>query len=112
MDKQELYQKTEKALNQAFEAAKQSAKVLSEKAGEAAHVTKLLIQKASVEHKVSKKFTEIGHKVFEVSLQGEKSISLEDEELKKLIDETKSLDQELSQVENKIESEQSKKAES
>ena len=56
MDKQELYQKAEKALNQAFETAKKSIKVVSEKAGEAANITKLLVEKVTLEHRVSRRF--------------------------------------------------------
>ena len=62
--KHTLYDKTEKAINRAFEVAKHSVKTVSEKAGEAALVTKLLIEKAGLEHRVSKKFAELGNKIF------------------------------------------------
>ena len=89
MDKKELFEKSEKAINQAFEVVKSSLKVLSEKAGEAAHVTRLLIEKATLEHKISKLFAQLGHKVYEKSVRKSESISLEDSSIKKVIDQTK-----------------------
>ena len=105
MDKKELYEKAEKALNQAFEVAKTSVKTLSEKAGEAAHVTKLLIDKAALEHRVSKKFAELGSRVYEKSLKQGKAVTLEDREIKEIVDQTKKLDEELAAVESNIEKE-------
>ena len=105
MDKKTVYEKAEKAINQAFETAKHSVKTVSEKAGEAAHVTKLLIEKASLEHRVSKKFAELGNRVYEKSLREGKTISLTDAEIKNLINETRQLDVELAQVEATLEQE-------
>ena len=110
MDKKTLYEKTEKAINQAFEAAKQSVKIVSEKAGEAAHITKLLINKAKLEHCVSKQFAQLGSRVYEKALRENKTISLQDNEIKSLIEETKKLDVELARVEATIESERREKA--
>ena len=109
MDRKVLYEKVEKALNQAFEATKQSAKVISEKAGEAAHLTKLHIEKATLEHKVSKKFAALGNKVFEQAVGGSKSISLDEPAIKALISETDQLEDELRKIESSIDSERRKK---
>lgn len=103
--KHTLYDKTEKAINRAFEAAKHSVKTVSEKAGEAALVTKLLIEKAGLEHRVSKKFAELGNKIYEKSWRRGETFSLEDAEIKNLIEETKKLDVELAQVEAELEKE-------
>ena len=109
MDKKELYEKAEKVLNQAYESAKQSIRVVSEKAGEAAHVTKLLVEKATLEHKISKKFTQIGSRLYE-RMTRENKTSLEDDvEIKSLVEEAKSIDLDLSQVEATIEKEQKEK---
>ena len=105
MDQKTLYEKAEKAINQAFDTAKHSVKVFSEKAGEAAHVTRLLIEKATLEHKVSKKFAELGNKIYERSMREGRSLSLEDKEIRDLIEATKKLDIELAQVEATIERE-------
>ena len=104
MDRKELYVKAEKAINQAFETAKQSIKVVSEKAGEAAHITKLLIDKAGLEHRITKKFAEIGHRAYENSIKKASETSV-DEKVKTLIDEAKKLDEELQRVETAIEKE-------
>ena len=108
MDKKEFYQKAEQALNKAFEAAKQSAKVLAEKAGEAAHVTKLLIEKITLEHRVSKQFAQIGGKVYEKAAREGQASFAQDPEIKKLIEETNKLESELAQVEVKLDQEKKK----
>ncbi len=105
MDKKTLYEKAEKAINQAFDATKQSVKVVSEKAGEAAYITKLLIEKATLEHRVTRQFAQLGSRVYEKSLREGKSISPQDQEIRDLIEETKKLDVELSQVEAALEME-------
>lgn len=105
MDKKDIYEKAEKAINIAFDTAKQSVKVLSEKAGEAAQVTKLLIEKATLEHKVSKKFAELGGRVYEKAIREGEEVSFKDGELKELIEQTKNLDVELAQIEATIERE-------
>lgn len=108
MDKKEFYQKAEQALNKALEAGKQSAKVIAEKAGEAAHVTKLLLEKVTLEHRVSKQFAQIGGRVYEkASREGQTSLA-EDSEIKKLIEETNKLESELAQVESKLDQEKKK----
>ncbi len=112
MDKNDLYTKAEKAINQAFHAAKESAKALSEKAGEAAQVTKLLIEKATLEHRVSKQFAQLGNRIYEKAMREGKDVSLEDGEIKSIIEETKKLDVELSQVEASLEEERRGKKES
>ncbi len=112
MDKKTLYQKAEKAINQAFETAKESVKVMSEKAGEAAHVTKLLIEKAALEHRVSKKFAELGSRIYEKTLRQGLTVSLQDEDIKKLVNDTQKLDVELAQIEATLEQEHKNRAKS
>lgn len=109
MDRKTLSEKAEKAINQAFEAAKQSIKIVSEKAGEAAHVTKLLIERTALEHRVSKKFAQLGSRVYEKALREGKNISLSDAEIKSLIEETKKLDIDLARVEATLKQEHKEK---
>lgn len=112
MDKKTLYEKAEKAFNQAFEATKKSVKVFSEKAGEAAHTTRHLVEKAALEHKVTKKFAQLGNLVYERACKkSEKTIDLDEQEIKDLIEETKKLDVELAQVEALLENERKQKSE-
>ncbi len=109
MDKKEFYEKAEKALNTAFETAKKSAKIVAEKAGEAAHVTKLLVEKATLEHKVTKQFARIGGRVYEKAAHEGQVSTAQDSEIKNLIEETKKLETELAQVEAALGQEKKKK---
>ena len=111
MENKTLYEKAEKAINQAFEVAIHSVKAVSEKAGEAAQVTKLLIEKATLEHRVSKKFAQLGSRVYEKTLREGKTqnLSIEDPDVKNLIEETKTLDVELARVEATLERERKAK---
>ncbi len=109
MDKKTLYEKAEKAFNQAFDATKQSVKLVSEKAGEAAHVTKLLIDKATLEHRVTKEFAQLGNRIYVRAVRQGKGIEANDPEIKKLIDGIKRLDSELGQVEATLEKERKEK---
>lgn len=109
MEKKEFLDRAEKALNQAFEAAKKSAKVVAEKAGEAANVTKLLVEKVSLEHRVTKQFARLGGCVYEkTSRQGRETL-LKDPEIQNLVDEVKKLETELAQVEASLESQKKQK---
>ncbi|MBN1687917.1 MAG: hypothetical protein JW893_02335 [Candidatus Omnitrophica bacterium] len=110
MDRKLLYEKTEKAINQAFEIAKQSAKVFSEKAGEAAQVTRLFIEKATLEHKLSQKFAEIGHYVYDKASEKSSDVSLKDAKIKRLVGETKRHADKLRRVETSLKKERKKKA--
>ena len=109
MDKKEFYEKAEKALNAAFEAAKKSAKIVAEKAGEAAHVTKLLVEKVALEHKVTKQLAKIGGRVYEKTAREGQSSFAQDPEVKNLIEETRKLETELAQVEAALGEEKKKK---
>ncbi|MDP3919828.1 MAG: hypothetical protein Q8R76_03370 [Candidatus Omnitrophota bacterium] len=110
MDKKRLYENTEKILNQAFEAAKHSVKVVSEKAGEAAHVTGLLIEKATLEHRVAKRFAQLGNRIYEKSTREGNAQFLEDPEVNDLVERTKKLDAELAQVEATLEAERKERS--
>ncbi len=109
MEKKEFFDKAEKALNQAFEAAKKSAKLVAEKAGEAAHVTQLLVEKASLEHRVNQEFTRLGGLVYEKAARQGKESFLKDDEIQRLVGAVQMLETQLSQVERSLESERKQK---
>jgi len=109
MEKKEFFEKAEKALNQAFEAAKKSAKLVAEKAGEAAHVTQLLVEKASLEHRVNQEFTRLGGLVYEKAARQGKESFLKDDEIQRLVGAVQALENQLSQVERSLESERKQK---
>lgn len=103
MDKKEFYKKSEKIINETFVKVKWYAKVAAEKAGEAAHITKLLLEKVALEHQLAKRLSQLGSKVYQEAVREGKTISLEDSEIKKVVEETKRLDAELAQVEATLE---------
>lgn len=109
MDKKEFFEQAEKALNQAFETAKKSAKTVAEKAGEAAHVTKLLVEKVSLEHRVTKQFARLGGRVYEKTAhQGSENL-FKDPEIQSLIEEVKTLEAELAKVQSSLKTEKKQK---
>lgn len=108
MDRKTLYDRAEKAINHAFEAAKQSAKLVSQKAGETANLTKLLVEKITLEHQATKKFTKLGSRVYEKTLRDGKPFSGDDPEIKSLIEEAKKLETEISRLESALETERKK----
>jgi len=105
MDKKEFYAKSEKIINETFETVKKYAKVVAEKTGEAAHVTRLLIQKATLEHQLAKAFSQLGSQIYQKSVRQGEAIELQAPEIQKILGEIKKLDTELGQVEAVLEKE-------
>ena len=105
MDKKEFYAKSEKIINETFEAVKKYAKVVAEKTGEAAHVTRLLIQKATLEHQLAKAFSQLGSQVYQKSVRQGDAVELQAPEIQKVLNEIKKLDTEHGQVEAVLEKE-------
>ena len=105
MDKKEFYAKSEKIINETFETVKKYAKVVAEKTGEAAHVTRLLIQKATLEHQLAKAFSQLGSQVYQKSVRQGEAVELQAPEIQKVLNEIKKLDTEHGQVEAVLEKE-------
>jgi SMC interacting uncharacterized protein involved in chromosome segregation len=102
MDKKELQETAEQIINKAYEMTKKTAKAISEKAGEAAHVTKLMVEKITVEHKISQKMTRLGNSVYgEISNDGKDSLALTGD-VKQLVGEIKGLEGELAQLREEL----------
>ncbi len=110
MDKKEFYAKSEKIINETFEAVKKYAKVVAEKTGEAANVTKLLIQKATLEHQITKAFSQLGSLVYQKAIRQGEEFSVTEAGVRKIIEEVKKLDAELGQVEAVLEKERKVRA--
>lgn len=108
MDKKEFYQKSEKIINETFEAVKKYANIVAKKTGEAAHITKLLIQKATLEHQIAKTCSQLGSKVYDKAVRRGETFSLEDAGLKAIVDEIKKLEQQHADVETVLAKERSK----
>lgn len=111
MDKKEFYEKSEKIINESFEVIKKYAKILAEKTGEAAQITKLMAQKIALEHQMAKYFSKLGSRVYQQAVRQGESVSLADSEVKGILEEIKKLDTELGQVEAVLEIERKVKAE-
>lgn len=109
MEKKEFFEKAEKALNQAFESARQSAKAVAQKAGEAAHVTKLLVEKVGLEHRMTRQFTRLGGCVYEKAAHEGRESFLKDPEIQNLVEEVKKLEDDLSRIERNLERERRQK---
>lgn len=103
MDKKELFDRAERALNQAFDTAKKSARLVVEKAGMAAQVTKLLVEKSNLEHRVTKQFVRIGSSVYEKAVRQGPGPFPDDSELRDLVEETKGLEEKLAHIEAELE---------
>jgi len=110
MDKKEFYAKSEKIINETFETVKKYAKVVAEKTGEAAHITKLLVQKASLEHQLAKAFSQLGSQFYQKVVRQGETLSANEPEVEKVLEEAKKLDTELGQVEAVLEKERKVKA--
>lgn len=109
MDKQELYQRAEKALNQALEATKKSVQLVAEKAGEAAQASKLLVEKLNLEHRVTKQLARLGGCVYEKATREGRESFIQDPEIRNLIEEARKLESELARVEASLQSERKQK---
>jgi phage FluMu protein gp41 len=108
MDKKEFYQKSEKMFNDALEAVKKYAKIAAEKTGEVATVTKLLIQKATLEHQIAKVCSQLGSKIYDRAVRKGETIDLSEKDLKAVVDEIKKLEQQHADVETVLAKERSK----
>ena len=99
MDKKEFYQRSEKIINETFEAIKKYVKIVAEKTGEAANVTKLLVQKTALEHQITKACSQLGSKIYDKAVRKGESFNLADADLKAVVDEIKKLEQQHADVE-------------
>ena len=109
MDKKEFYAKSEKIINETFETVKKYAKVVAEKTGEAAHITRLLVQKATLEHQLAKAFSQLGSQFYQKTVRQGEVLAADEPEVKKILEEAKKLDTELGQVEAVLEKERNAK---
>ena len=108
MDKKEFYAKSEKIINETFQMVKKYAKIVAKKTGEAASVTKLLIQKATMEHQIAKTCSRLGSKVNDRAVRKGETVNLEDPDLKAIIGEIRKLEDQYDDIEKVLETERNK----
>jgi hypothetical protein len=104
-----LYDRVVKGMEVALETAQKSVEVLMEKAEDTAEVIKFRLEKTRLEREISKKFAELGSKLYEkVAREGKEEGILRDTEVQKLIDDLKQMDQELAHTQARMEQEMEK----
>ena len=86
-------------------------KSASEKAAETTHQAQQRYHRSALQAKIMGKFGELGSKIYEKALRQDVKNPLKDPEVQALIEEIKPLDNELAQVEAKIEKEAREKKE-
>jgi hypothetical protein len=94
-----LYERVVKGLELALETAQKSFEVVMVKAEDTAEVIKFRLEKTRLEREISKKFAELGSKLYEKAVrEGKEAGILQDPEVQNLIESLKRLDQELAHI--------------
>ena len=94
-----LYERVVKGLEVALETAQKSFEVVMVKAEDTAEVIKFRLEKTRLEREISKKFAELGSKLYEKAVrEGKEAGILQDPEVQNLIESLKRLDQELAHI--------------
>jgi predicted subunit of tRNA(5-methylaminomethyl-2-thiouridylate) methyltransferase len=106
-----LYDRVVKGMEVAFGTAQKSVEALMGKAEDTAEVIKFRLEKVRLEREISKKFAELGSKLYEKSVrEGKEQGILQDAEVQKLIDSLKQMDRELAHIQALEEREMEKQA--
>jgi hypothetical protein len=104
-----LYDRVVKGMEFALETARKSAETLMEKAEDTAEVIKLRLEKARLEREISKRFAELGSKLYEkVAHEGIEEGILREPDVQTMIEELKHLDSELAHTQAQMEREMEK----
>ena len=94
-----LYDRVVKGMEVALETAQKSVEVLMGKAEDTAEVIKFRLEKTRLEREISKKFAELGSKLYEKAVrEGKEAGILQDAEVQKLIESLKHLEQEWAHI--------------
>jgi hypothetical protein len=106
-----LYDRVVKGMEVALETAQKSVEMLMGKAEDTAEVIKFRLEKTRLEREISKKFAELGSKLYEKAVrEGKEEGILRDSEVQKLIDDLKRMDQELAHTQARMDQEMEKEA--
>jgi hypothetical protein len=94
-----LYDRVVKGMEAAWETAQKSVEVLMGKAEDTAEVIKFRLEKTRLEREISKRFAELGSKLYEKAVrEGKEAGILQDTEVQNLIESLKRLDVELAHI--------------
>lgn len=104
-----LYERVVKAMEAGLEMAQKSVEALMGKAEDTAEVIKFRLEKARLEREISKKFAELGSKLYEKAVrEGKDQGILQDAEVQSLIEDLKRMDRELAHIQARMEQEMEK----
>jgi hypothetical protein len=94
-----LYERVVKGLELALGTAQKSFEVVMVKAEDTAEVIKFRLEKTRLEREISRKFAELGSKLYEKAVREGKEVGiLQDPEVQNLIESLKRLDQDLAHI--------------
>ena len=104
-----LYDRVVKGMEAALGTAQKSVEILMEKAEDTAEVIKFRLERARLEREISKKFAELGSKLYEKAVrEGKEHGILQDAEVQSLIEDLKRMDRELAHTQARLEREMEK----
>jgi len=101
-----LYDRVVKGMEVALETAQKSVEALMGKAEDTAEVIKLRLEKTRLEREISRKFAELGSKLYEKAVrEGKDTGILQESEVQQLIEDLKRMDRELAHTQALMEQE-------
>ena len=101
-----LYDRVVKGMEVAVETAQKSVEMLMGKAEDTAEVIKFRLEKSRLEREISRKFAELGSKLYEkAAREGKETGLLQEPEVQHLIEELKRLDREHAHIQALMEQE-------
>jgi len=101
-----LYDRVVKGMEVALETAQKSVEALMGKAEDTAEVIKLRLEKTRLEREISRKFAELGSKLYEKAVREGKEVGiLQEPEVQQLIEDLKRMDRELAHTQALMEQE-------
>jgi hypothetical protein len=104
-----LYDRVVKGMEAALGTAQKSVEMLMGKAEDTAEVIRFRLEKARLERDISKKFAELGSKLYEKAVrEGKEQGILQDSEVQGLIEDLKRMDRELAHTQARMEQEMEK----
>lgn len=92
-------------LDKALAATRKTAKIITAKAGETAKITKLSIEVMTLEHRMSKKFAELGNLAYQHIKDHKKGSLSSQAKVKKIVEETKKVEDKLDATHKALEAE-------
>ena len=99
------WERVKAGMDKALEVSGKSAKILAQKAGETARITKLSVESMTLEHQMSKKFAELGNIIYGHARGKKKTAITSDLKAQKVIGEIKKLEDKLNNNHRALEKE-------